>query len=214
MRPAVGQRTEIVRLRRQLLGHRPSDVLWGWLGPLIITAIGGFFRFWQLGRPHQLVFDETYYVKQGSSFLDYGFEKSVAPSLGTTPGKLFTAGTTNVWANAPDFVVHPPVGKWMIALGELMFGQTQKSTIAGLDEWTKDVPIQPRVCAELSSDRSLPAFSTPEPSSATTGHIVDLPCSLSRITKTGIVSIKSAPRRRLSPIVKRPSRCRVIERHE
>jgi dolichyl-phosphate-mannose--protein O-mannosyl transferase len=124
LRPAVGQRTEITRLRRQLLGHRPSDVLWGWLGPLIITAVGGFFRFWQLGRPHQLVFDETYYVKQGSSFLDYGFEKSVAPSLGTTPDKLFTAGTTNVWANAPDFVVHPPVGKWMIAAGELMFGQT------------------------------------------------------------------------------------------
>jgi dolichyl-phosphate-mannose-protein mannosyltransferase len=123
-RPAAGQRTEIARMRRHLLGHRPSDVLWGWLGPLLITAVGGFFRFWQLGRPHQLVFDETYYVKQGSSFLDYGFEKSVAPSLGTTPDKLFTAGTTNVWANAPDFVVHPPVGKWMIAVGELIFGQT------------------------------------------------------------------------------------------
>ncbi|HET8615550.1 MAG TPA: phospholipid carrier-dependent glycosyltransferase [Actinomycetales bacterium] len=124
LRPAVGQRTETTRLRRQLLGRRPDEVLWGWLGPLIITAVGGFFRFWQLGRPHQLVFDETYYVKQGSSFLDYGFEKSVAPSLGTTPDKLFTAGTTDVWANAPDFVVHPPVGKWMIALGELLFGQT------------------------------------------------------------------------------------------
>lgn len=122
--PTLTERTETARLRRQLLGYRPSDVLWGWLGPLIITAVGGFFRFWQLGRPHQLVFDETYYVKQGSSFLDYGFEKSVAPSLGTTPDKFFTAGTTNVWANAPDFVVHPPVGKWMIAAGELIFGQT------------------------------------------------------------------------------------------
>ncbi|GMA86286.1 hypothetical protein GCM10025868_15360 [Angustibacter aerolatus] len=64
------------------------------------------------------MFDETYYVKQGSSFLDHGFERSVAPSLGTTADQRFTSGTTNVWGTAADFVVHPPVGKWMIALGE------------------------------------------------------------------------------------------------
>jgi dolichyl-phosphate-mannose-protein mannosyltransferase len=111
------------RLRRHLLGRRAASAFWGWLGPLAITAIGGFFRFWQLGRPDQLIFDETYYVKQGSSFLDYGYERSVAPSLGTTPDKLFTNGTTNVWGTAADFVVHPPVGKWMIAGGEALFGQ-------------------------------------------------------------------------------------------
>ncbi len=111
------------RLRAHLLGRRPSSVAWGWLGPLLIAAVGGFFRFWELGRPRQLVFDETYYVKQGSSFLDYGYERSVAPSLGTTPDKLFTNGTTNVWDTAADFVVHPPAGKWMIAAGEAVFGQ-------------------------------------------------------------------------------------------
>jgi dolichyl-phosphate-mannose-protein mannosyltransferase len=97
--------------------------MWGWIGPLAIAAVGGFLRFWKLDNPHQLVFDETYYVKQGSSFLDYGYERSVAPSLGTTPDKLFTSGRTNVWGPAADFVVHPPVGKWMIAAGELLFGQ-------------------------------------------------------------------------------------------
>ena len=111
-------------LRHHLLGRRPSSALWGWLGPLIVTAVGGALRFWQLGRPHQLVFDETYYVKQGSSFLDYGYERSVAASLGTTADQRFTSGTTNVWGTAADFVVHPPVGKWMIAFGELLFGQT------------------------------------------------------------------------------------------
>jgi dolichyl-phosphate-mannose-protein mannosyltransferase len=111
------------RLRAHLLGRQPSSALWGWLGPLVITALGGFFRFWQLGRPHQLIFDETYYVKQGSSFLDYGYERSVAPSLGTTVDQRFTGGTTNVWDTAADFVVHPPVGKWMIAAGEAVFGQ-------------------------------------------------------------------------------------------
>jgi dolichyl-phosphate-mannose--protein O-mannosyl transferase len=111
------------RLRTHLVGWRASSTLWGWVGPLVITAVGGFLRFWQLGRPHQLVFDETYYVKQGSSYLDYGYEKSVAPSLGTTPDRLFTHGTPDVWGTAADFVVHPPVGKWMIAAGEYVFGQ-------------------------------------------------------------------------------------------
>jgi dolichyl-phosphate-mannose-protein mannosyltransferase len=112
-----------VRLRGHLLGRRPTSRLWGWVGPLAITAVGGFLRFWQLGRPHQLVFDETYYVKQGSSYLDYGYERSVDPSLGTTPDRLFTHGTPDVWGTAADFVVHPPVGKWMIAAGEYVFGQ-------------------------------------------------------------------------------------------
>ncbi|MGL4173829.1 MAG: dolichyl-phosphate-mannose--protein mannosyltransferase [Actinomycetota bacterium] len=111
------------RLRDYLRGPRASSRVWGWLGPLAVTALGGFFRFWELGRPQQLVFDETYYVKQGSSFLDYGYERSVAPSLGTTPDQLFSNGTTNVWGPEADFVVHPPVGKWMIAAGQWLFGQ-------------------------------------------------------------------------------------------
>jgi dolichyl-phosphate-mannose-protein mannosyltransferase len=128
--PATGEASDRVerpgasRLHHHLLGRRPSSAMWGWLGPLLVTAVGGVLRFWQLGRPHQLVFDETYYVKQGSSFLDYGYERSVAASLGTTADQRFTSGTTNVWGTAADFVVHPPVGKWMIAFGELLFGQT------------------------------------------------------------------------------------------
>ena len=112
-------------LRARLLGVRPTSALWGWLGPLIIAAVGGGLRFWQLGRPHQLVFDETYYVKQGSSLLLYGYERSVAPSISSVKDRadvLFTNGTPNVWGPAADFVVHPPVGKWMIAAGQQLFG--------------------------------------------------------------------------------------------
>ena len=69
------------------------------------------------------MFDETYYVKQGSSFLDYGYERSIDPSFSGTPDTAFTHGTTDVWGQAADFVVHPPVGKWMIAAGEWLFGQ-------------------------------------------------------------------------------------------
>ncbi|MGL5858134.1 MAG: dolichyl-phosphate-mannose--protein mannosyltransferase [Angustibacter sp.] len=111
------------RLRAHLVGPVASSRLWGWWGPVAIAVVGGFFRFWQLGRPRQLVFDETYYVKQGSSMLDYGYERSVAPSLAKTPDRLFSNGTTDVWGPAADFVVHPPAGKWMIAGGQWLFGQ-------------------------------------------------------------------------------------------
>jgi dolichyl-phosphate-mannose--protein O-mannosyl transferase len=113
--------TEALRLR--LLGYRPGDVLWGWLGPLIVAAVGGFLRFWQLGRPHQLIFDETYYVKQGISMLEYGHERRVSSSI-KSPDVLFTHGTPNVFGTEGDLVVHPPVGKWVIAAGEHLFGQT------------------------------------------------------------------------------------------
>lgn len=114
-------------LRARLLGpgsdRRRSDALWGWLGPLLAMALGGFLRFWHLGRPDYLVFDETYYVKQGASYLKWGFEKGYQydpPQL----DQEWNAGNTAVWADKPDFVVHPPVGKWMIAGGEYLFGIT------------------------------------------------------------------------------------------
>jgi len=123
--PALGEQQLATTLRTRLLGTRPTSRLWGWVAPLVITAIGGALRFWHLGRPHQLVFDETYYVKQGSSFLLYGYERSVAPSISAIKNgadERFTNGTPNVWGTAADFIVHPPVGKWMIAAGEQIFG--------------------------------------------------------------------------------------------
>ena len=109
--------------RSRLLGYQPTDVLWGWVAPLIVAAVGGFLRFWQLGRPNSLIFDETYYVKQGYSFLQYGYERRVAASI-KTPDALFTHGTLNVFGTEGDLVVHPPVGKWVIAVGEQIFGAT------------------------------------------------------------------------------------------
>ena len=112
------------QLRARLLGFRPSDVLWGWLGPLVIAVLGGFIRFWQLGRPHQLVFDETYYVKQGVSMLDHGVEMQWKGD-GEEVDPSFTSGTTAVFkTDQGDMVVHPPVGKWIIAFGEWIFGST------------------------------------------------------------------------------------------
>jgi dolichyl-phosphate-mannose-protein mannosyltransferase len=115
--------TATEQLRFRLLGHRPTDVLWGWLGPLVVALVGGFLRFWQLDRPHQLVFDETYYVKQGVSMMKYGYERRVASGI-KAPDALFTGGTPSVFGTEGDLVVHPPVGKWVIGLGEQLFGPT------------------------------------------------------------------------------------------
>lgn len=120
--PTMARMTRTDTLRSRLLGFRPTDVFWGWFGPLAVAAVGGLIRFWSLGRPHQLIFDETYYVKQGVSMLRYGVEMRVPDSL-KKPDELFTAGTPNVFGTEGDLVVHPPVGKWVIAVGEQLFGQ-------------------------------------------------------------------------------------------
>jgi dolichyl-phosphate-mannose-protein mannosyltransferase len=115
--------TSTEQLRSRLLGSRPTDVVWGWVAPLVVAAVGGFLRFWQLGRPKTLIFDETYYVKQAYSMLRYGYERRVSAGL-KTPDVLFARGTPNVFGPDGDFVVHPPVGKWVIAVGEQIFGAT------------------------------------------------------------------------------------------
>ncbi len=109
-------------LRVRLVGRRPSDRLWGWLAPLLVALVGGFFRFWQLDRPHQLVFDETYYVKQAYSYLKVGYELRWNGSATPSADQSFTQGTPDVFTGVADFVVHPPVGKWMIAAGMELFG--------------------------------------------------------------------------------------------
>lgn len=118
--------TETMRLRTRLLGHRPTDTLWAWLGPALIALWGGAIRFIDLGRPGSLVFDETYYVKQGWSMILFGHERKVAEQyLGDGAPKVddvFAAGNPDVFGATADFVVHPPVGKWLIGLGQWMFG--------------------------------------------------------------------------------------------
>lgn len=120
MRPAE-------QLRLRLIGYQPPDRFLGWLLPIVVAVIGGFLRFWRLGQPNTLVFDETYYVKQAYSLLTWGYERRVRNELtgeSVTPhaDQVFASGTPNVFGGEADFVVHPPVGKWVIAVGEQLFG--------------------------------------------------------------------------------------------
>jgi dolichyl-phosphate-mannose-protein mannosyltransferase len=69
--------------------------------PILITFAAFLMRVFNLSTPKGLVFDEVYYVDGARDYLKYGVE---------------------VAKGSPEFVVHPPVGKWFIALGIKIFG--------------------------------------------------------------------------------------------
>lgn len=113
------------RLRGRL-GLRPvgapvpaSARLWGWLGPLAVTVLAGVMRLVNLDHPGRLVFDETYYVKQAYSLLTLGYEGDW-PAEGTND--RFVRGDYSDLSTTADYVVHPMIGKWMIAVGLRLFG--------------------------------------------------------------------------------------------
>ncbi|MDQ1600630.1 MAG: dolichyl-phosphate-mannose-protein mannosyltransferase [Actinomycetota bacterium] len=117
------------RVRERLTPPMPTDVLWGWLGPLLITAVAGVLRFWNLGRPKAFIFDETYYAKDAWSLLHFGVEQDyIRPAHKGDPDpanvKILAGNLHGIWTGDPSYVVHPPGGKWMIAIGEKLFGFT------------------------------------------------------------------------------------------
>jgi dolichyl-phosphate-mannose--protein O-mannosyl transferase len=115
---------QLLGARTLLLGATRRARVTGWLWPLAVTLLGGVLRFWQLGRPHELVFDETYYVKQAYSLLVQGYEGQWAEGA----NDLFVAGDDSALRLAPEYVVHPPVGKLLIALGMQLGGGFESST--------------------------------------------------------------------------------------
>ena len=73
-----------------------------------ISLILGFalsLRLWRLGTPAGYIFDEIYYAKNANSLISHGVE-------------------LNEQMNA-EFVVHPPVGKWLIGIGIKFFGNNE-----------------------------------------------------------------------------------------
>jgi len=74
------------------------------LPTMVITFLAFFLRVFHLSTPKGLVFDEIYYVDGARDYLKYGVE---------------------VTKGAPEFIVHPPVGKWLIAAGIKLFGNNE-----------------------------------------------------------------------------------------
>lgn len=81
--------------------------------------VAAVLRFFNLAHPHQIVFDETYYVKAGYSLITYGYERDW-PGSGTNI--FFTQGSDAALSTRADYVVHPPFGKWLIGFGQALFG--------------------------------------------------------------------------------------------
>ena len=107
--------------RRGQAAGMPAMPLWGWIAVLTVTLAGGLLRFWRLDHPHTLVFDETYYVKQGHSLFRAGYEMAWKDKREVVDAQ-WADGNSNVFTATPEFIVHPPVGKWMIGFGEWVFG--------------------------------------------------------------------------------------------
>jgi dolichyl-phosphate-mannose-protein mannosyltransferase len=97
-----------------------TDRLAGWLVTIAVTTIAFVLRVAHLGRPNALIFDETYYAKDAYSLLRFGYERSWPKDANSQ----ILAGNPDVLNNAASFIVHPQVGKWLIALGEHVFGMT------------------------------------------------------------------------------------------
>jgi len=89
-----------------------------WYGTALILILAGLLRFACLGRPATLVFDETYYVKDGWTLWNLGYE-AVWPE---DPNPAFEAGDVYSFTDEASYIVHPAVGKWMIALGMWLGG--------------------------------------------------------------------------------------------
>jgi len=71
----------------------------------IITAFGLLLRLWNLNKPEGYIFDEIYYAKNANSLITTGVELNSA--------------------NQAEFVVHPPLGKWLIGIGIKLFGNNE-----------------------------------------------------------------------------------------
>jgi dolichyl-phosphate-mannose--protein O-mannosyl transferase len=112
-------------LREWLAPAIPGAPLLGWIGPIAVALFAAFLRFDRLAIPRAVVFDETYYAKDALALIKYGWEHN---TIKNADAALLTPGTDvrnpEIWSEGASFVAHPPAGKWLIGIGEWIFGAT------------------------------------------------------------------------------------------
>lgn len=86
--------------------------------PAMVTLLAAVARFWDLGRPHAIVFDETYYVKDAWSQWNLGYPANWPDGADAA----FLAGDVDGFLSTGSFAVHPPLGKWLIGVGMWLAG--------------------------------------------------------------------------------------------
>ena len=82
--------------KRQILSYTPIAA---------ILSVALLLRVWRLKLPTGYIFDEVYYAKNAASLISSFVE-------------LDENGNS-------EFVVHPPLGKWLIGLGIKIFGNNE-----------------------------------------------------------------------------------------
>ena len=95
-----------VRPERRKLPQVPGDRLRGWITTIVLTLVGGITRLWNVGSATDNgtpLFDEKYYAVQAAEVVrNNGVEDNQAYGV----------------------IVHPPLGKQLIAIGEQLLGYT------------------------------------------------------------------------------------------
>ncbi len=79
--------------------HDPSPRV-GWVIAAVVTAVAAFTRLWAIGWPPGNQFDEVYYHTESDELLRFGYEDN----------------------RGYMFIVHPPLGKWLIAIPQWLTG--------------------------------------------------------------------------------------------
>jgi dolichyl-phosphate-mannose--protein O-mannosyl transferase len=93
------------------------------IGFTSVMVIAALTRLWNLGYPSKLVFDETYYAKDALTLSLEGHEKSWPEGADFA----FQSGDVSGYLGDAAFVVHPPLGKWLIASGMWLTGPDQST---------------------------------------------------------------------------------------
>ena len=98
---------------------RDDDRLAGWVATAAVTLLAFFLRFHEVGRTRAFLFDETYYAKDAWSLRQFGYVRDYVPDA----DKLILDGRqSGLFESTPSMIVHPETGKWLIGLGEQLFG--------------------------------------------------------------------------------------------
>ena len=89
-----------------------------WAGAMAVFGLALVLRLWGLGSIGELIFDETYYVKDGYTLTQTGVEMDWPDE----PDAAFEAGDVDSYEETGSYVVHPPLGKWLIGAGTMLLG--------------------------------------------------------------------------------------------
>ncbi len=124
----------------------------GWLATLLVAVVGGGLRFVRLGQPGGRIFDEIYYACDAQNLLRYGVEHA---TLGNTDADQ-TIAAKCIPTGSGAFIVHPPLGKWLIALGLRAFGTNEVGwRVAAAVAGTLTIVITVRVARRMTGSTLL-----------------------------------------------------------